>query len=363
MVSGWWLRRGQKALAAGELEEARRVLTRVVEARPRWAEARLWLATVLSELGELENLREELARARELSGPAPVVDLFEGKLLLDHQRYGEARRALERALEGAPTNHFLPGYLALARWTETGELEPLEALGWQLPPGGSELAGRWLIELELRFPGGPGTDLFIDPGPTDSIWKRLARWRAGRYRARARRALEAGRPERALEALDRAEALAAADEAAEELRLEAHLRAIERRRDQLEHEPHDVDLRLDLVEDLLEVGLASEAAAALEPAEELITSIDPDRLAWRAGLALLRGRVLLEAGELEQALEALELAATLWTVEIEPLYFLMVVHLRLGHRQQGRLVATTLCSMDAELTQSRLEEWREACSG
>lgn len=361
--AGWALRAGQRALAAGELDRARERLAGAAAARPRWLPARLWLASALSEAGELEAAHAELAAAIERSPDAPVPRLWLGRILLDHDLAGEARDALEEASRLQLENVQIKGYLALARWAASGDDAVLEALGWAVPSDGGELRGRWLLELERRFPGGPGADYGTPPRAPRWPTQRLARWRSRRLVERAARALERHDPIAALSLLDRAELAWPGDEWAQELRIRAHRDAAATRRERLAAAPHDVEARLDAAEDLLAIGEPREALRTLEPAAEHIRSIDPNRISWRAGEALLRGRALLAADAPEPAREALELARELWPTEVEPAYDLAVAHLRCGERAAARRGFIEACTLDGGVAQARLDEYRDAAEG
>jgi tetratricopeptide (TPR) repeat protein len=361
--AGWALRSGQRALAAGELEQAKEQLARAAAARPRWVPARLWLASALSEAGELDAARAELDAAIERAPDSSIPRLWLGRILLDHDLAAEARDALEEASRRDLENAQIKGFLALARWVAGGEDAVLEALGWSLPNDGGELRGRWLLELERRFPGGPGADFSTPPRGPRWPTQRLARWRSRRLVERAARALERHDPLAALSLIDRAEAHWFGEDRVQELRIRAHRDAAAIRREQLAAEPHDVELRLATAEDLLAIGEPREALRALEPAAEHIRSIDPNRLSWRASEALLRGRALLATDAPDPAREALELARELWPTEVEPVYYLAIARLRGGARAAARRDFVEACTLDGGLAQARLDEYREASAG
>jgi Flp pilus assembly protein TadD len=180
---------------------------------------------------------------------------------------------------------------------------------------------------------------------------------------RAATAEKNGEHERALTMLDRADALWPGDERAQELRVEVHAGVAKARLERLGREEHDVDLRLDATEALLEIGRTREALRTIEPAAEYIRSIDPHRLSWRAGEALLRGRALLGVDEPAKAAECFSLARELWPTEAEPRYYLGVAMVRAGRSAEGRRAFIEACGIDAELARERLRELRDVTAG
>lgn len=360
--AGLSLRRGQTALTSGDLERALESFKATVAARPRWDVAHLWLATILSELGDLESARAELDGPLEHRPNAAVYRLWMGRILVDHRRFSEAVELFEEAFNANPQNVQIPGYLALAKWAESGDEAILDEQAWTMPRGGVELSARWLLEIEGRFPGGPGTDFFVPPEQSRSLFKRIADWRASRLADRAASAIDQGDHIRALTLLDRMGASQHGSERAMELRVEAHCGAATRRMKQLETNVHDVDLRLDVAEDLLEIGAPGDALSVLLPASGHIESIDPHRLSWQAGEALLRGRALLATDRPDDASEALSFSCELWPTEVEPLYYLAIACLRAGQTAQGRRTLIEACSVDSDLAQLRLDEYRAATS-
>ncbi len=360
MIAGRALSRGQHALRRGDLERALEHFAAATSASPTWSLARLWLGTAASEAGDLERACGELERAIELTDGATVPHIWLARALIDHEEYEAALDALEPVLSAAKDNLHVTGFQTLARWGATGEVDALVECGWEVGHGGGNLWGRWLVEIETRFPGGPGVEFFGSHEPPVSPLQRLACWRSERHRARAARRIGAKDYLKALADINRADAIWVGSDEALELRLQAHRGAAVMRAEQLCEAPHDVDLRLDLAEDLMELGDVSEALCVLEPAEEHIRSIDADRLSWRATLALLRGRAHLSAGASKEAITDLVLARELWPVEIEPVYYHGVALLHANQRAAGRHALIDGCYMDGSLAQIRLDEFRAA---
>lgn len=354
MLEGVTLRRGQKALWAGELELAREHIYDVVRAKPKWVGARLWLASALSELEVYDEALSQLDEAEKLEGGA-VVRLWRGRVLFDRRHYSEAREVLESALECGGENFHLKRYLELSRWCSEGGVEVVDEMS--IPVGCPELQGRWMLELEERFPGGPGGEYSAPTPVARRPWERFAARRARKLLDRGRARYAEGDPEAALALIERAEELWL-DEDAIELHQEALLAVVPLRLERLEEAPHDIELRLELGEALIETGDSVKALIVLDPAAEHIESVDPNRLSWRASLALIRGRAHLMRGQLAEAVEDLEVARELWSVEIEPLYYLAVARLCSGERGQGRRLLVEACSMDGGLAKMRLEEYR-----
>jgi Flp pilus assembly protein TadD len=357
------VRRAQRALAYGEAAAAVEETTRARDLRPRWLEAVLWHAVALGEAGRVEEAASAFEQARGLRPGSPVVALWHGRLLIDQERFDDARAVLEAGSGGGTANLHLPCYLALATWLSdpTGDgadaLDELERL-W--PQGGDGLAGRFLLEIEARFPGGPGTDFPASPEPPRTLVERIERWRVRRLVGRARKLHATGKPERAADMLERAAMIRPPDDEAAELAVLARRDAATRRRERLEADPHDVDLRLDAAEDLLEIGLPREALEVLEPTAEAIEKLDPHRLTWRAVHAVLLGRVLLDRDAPDEAVGPLERARELWPLEVEPAYYLGVAHLRAGRRTAARRCFIATCAMDHSLLDVRVHEYRAA---
>jgi len=362
MIRGYELRRGQRAFFEGDLETAQGLIAAVVEASPSWVQAKLWLGMTWSELGDLSRAQELLEQALQLDDCA-VSRLWLGRVLIDHQRYREAGEHLAVVIERGEVNLLVPGYFSLARWCEGEDAAQLEALDWTVPRGAAELRGRWLLELERRFPGGPGSELNVAPAPPRTPLQRFQRHRSLVLLEKARLKKRQGQLEAALELLERADRLWLGQEDVEELRIETLLAVIPERRERLEREPHEVDLRMEIAEALVEVGDAGAAHEVLEPAGEHIASLDSNRLSWKATLAFLLGRISLAKGEYGAAIAQLELANDLWAVEVEPLYYLAISELLTGKRSLARRHFVEVCSMDGELADIRLREYREAVVG
>ena len=354
------LRRGQRSFGAGDLAAAKRQCEAAIELAPRWVPPRLWLAQVLSELGQIDDAIATLEVARKEEPDSPMVYLWWGRALIDHQRFAEACEALESGVALGSPNLHLPVYLSLAEWAVDGGEESFKELEGLWSQAGEELGGRWLLLLEERFPGGPGTE-FPDPGePPESLKARFDQWRANRCIEKARSRHEREKHDDAVRLLERAEYLRPGAEEAHELAILVHRDAASKRREQLEKEPHDVDLRLAAADDLLEIGHPAEALSLLEPAAETIEKLDPHRLSWHAELALLSGRCLLGLESSSEAVEHLERARELWPTEVEPFYYLGVAHLRNGDRNEARTALVQACELDFKLVDLRAGEYRAA---
>jgi len=357
------LRRGQRSLSEGDLEAATAHCETAAGLDPGWLPPKLWLAQALSELGRIDEAIESLEAAKNVQPDSPMVYLWWGRALFDHQRYSEACEVLERGTSLGSNNLHLPVYLALAEWADGREEQAFDELERLWAQGDDDLAGRWLLLLEERFPGGPGNE-FPDSGPPPkSIRERLDAWRAVRLVQKASRLHEEGKHETALGLLDRAEYLRPGQEKAHELGVLVHRDAAKQRREQLEADPHDVDIRLAASEDLLEIGLPDEALEMIEPAEEAIEKLDPNRLSWRAEHALIMGRVLLGIDTPEDAVEHLERGRDLWPTEVEPYYYLGVAYLRCDKRSAARAAFTKACELDYKLVELRAAEYRAAAMG
>ena len=357
------LRTGQHALAAGDAAHALAALESAARLRPRWASPRLWLGLALSELEQVSAALAALDEAERLSPGGAVQILFRCRVLLDAGRAREAVAAAEGSRERAPDNVHVHGYLALARWV-AGDVPSGRALPRRADEvgGGAELWGRWLLAVEERFPGGAGID-YPAPRAAVGLAERLASWRAARRVARARVLLASGHPTRAASVLDGAEGLWPGDEDLLALRVEVHRASAVLRAEALAEASDQVDLRLAVAEDFLEIGEPGAALGALAPVEGLVEAIDRGRLSWRATCALLEGRALLERGEVGQAAARLETAAALWPVEAEPLYYLGVARLRLGERPAARRAFIAACCLDGGLGLVRLRELSAAEGG
>lgn len=356
------LGRAQAALDRGETSEAVRLARVAAELRPGWRQARLWLAAALSEAGDTDEALAALGEPPAGAPRAGVHKLFVGRVLLDAGRYEEAEESFSEGLRIAPDNLHLEGYKALARWALAEDdppalADPIEAAAW-----GAGLWGRWLLLTEERFPGGPGTDYPPPPLQAAGPFERLARRRARRLVAAATASAGRGATERARTFLDRAEALWPLSEEAAELRVSLLAKGVDELERRLPDEGDDPDLRLALADALLETGHPAAALRVLEPVPGLVKSIDPGRLAWVAGAALLTGRARLAAGERGQALEPLELAASLLPAEVEPRYFLAVARLLAGDRRGARRAFVAACRMDGSLGRERLRELAAATS-
>jgi tetratricopeptide (TPR) repeat protein len=355
---------GQRRLGEGDVAGALERFEAAARAAPAWGVARLWLGAAAGEAGDLERARRELERAVELGAEPIVARVWLARAYFDHRAYTEALETLEAMADGGERNLHVASFRALLRWTAEGDAGALADVAWRVGLGNGELLGRWLVETEERFPGGPGTDFpAARPEPAARRGLGLGRRRALRLRARARARLAAGEPIRALADVDRADALHPGAAADDELRVAVHHAAADARRAALNDAPHDVELRLDLAESLLEVGLASEAARTLGPVEEHIDAIDAGRLTWRATAALLRGRARLGSGEVADAAADLARARELWPFEVEPIYYHGVALLRCGRRAAGRRAMVDACHMDGGLAQGRLDELRAALGG
>jgi len=356
------LRRGQAAFLAGDATEAVRLCGLAAEGRPGLWQAHAWLGLALSEEGDLESALGALEAAAEGSGSSAVPWLFKGRVLIDHDRHEEAVEALEVAAERAPDNLHVPGYLALAKWAVDAHSgsSPVEAPRSDLAAFGAELWGRWLLLVEERFPGGPGTDYPVPHEAPRSTGERIARWRAARLLRRAEEHHAAGDADRAAALLDRAEALWPSEPETVELRVALHARCGDELLRRIEADPGDVDLRLETAEDLLEAGDPRRALSVLEPVPGLVESLDKGRLSWNAGLALVSGRAELDLGGLEEAKELLDRAVSLLPTEVEPSYFLGIALLRSGQRAAARQALVDVCRMDGEIGPMRLRELTEA---
>jgi hypothetical protein len=301
--------------------------------------------------------------ARQIAPSSSVVLLWQARLLIDHEQYDAACRLFDEQPQGGQGNLYWDGYRALARWGSGATPAPEGQDQWSIPLGGPELWGRWLMLIEERFPGGPGTDWLAPAGKPATLGSRIAHWRSARWEQRAARALSRQRYEQALSHLGRADLLCPGGVEREELRLQAQWKACQEGVDRLRDAVHDVDLRLATVEGLLDVGDGGEALRLLAPVEEHITNLGSHRLSWRANAALLQGRALLASDRPEEARPLLLEAQDLWPWEIEPVYYLAIACLRSGRRHQGRRALIEACQLDAALAQLRLDEYRSALAG
>lgn len=98
---------------AGELERARTALQHVVNRRPDWAEAFLFLGMVQLELQDDAQAERTLAEAARLAPHEGVVHFRHAEALSHLGRFDEAVDALLRAIEQNPGE--AKPYLALAR--------------------------------------------------------------------------------------------------------------------------------------------------------------------------------------------------------------------------------------------------------
>lgn len=171
--SGAHLKRGNRALLAGRLDEAVEAFRRAVEARPDYGEARRSLALALARRGEHEAAIRELETALEDDSGNVWLHLDLGNVYRAQERLDEAAGALRRAVELAPdfaAARFNLGSLlvALERWEEAREhlaatvaLEPENARARHLLAvakhrgGASEEA---IAELRAVLDADPGDD-------------------------------------------------------------------------------------------------------------------------------------------------------------------------------------------------------------
>ena len=120
--SGAHLRRGNRALMAGRLDEAARELRLAVEADPRASQARRNLALVLMRLGDADGAIQELEAAARAEPDVWIhVDL--GNAYLSKGRGEQAVRSFQRAVELDPAlvlAHFnlSNALIGLDRWGE-----------------------------------------------------------------------------------------------------------------------------------------------------------------------------------------------------------------------------------------------------
>jgi len=103
---------------AGELAEARKVLSKAAALKPDQGEVRLELGVVCARLGEWEQARQELEKSRRLDPVDPRVPLYLGEVLWKLERRSEALASLREAIQLDPTDwqpHYrLAGNLAQA---------------------------------------------------------------------------------------------------------------------------------------------------------------------------------------------------------------------------------------------------------
>ena len=354
-----WLRRGQRALSRGEVAKAALFCARAAALRPRWHAPHLWSALARCDLDDLQGALAALDIASTLRPASAVPQLFRGRSLLDHGRFDEAVQALEAARALDPTNLHVQGHLAVATWAlKGGGLDP----AWLSPAfaGGAGLWGRWVLLIEERFPGGPGTDYPAEPDEARTTFERLARWRARRACRAAARSRDAGAIRRAKAALERSVALWPADEACDELRVSVHLTSARLLGERITADPSDVDAHLEAAEDHLETGAPKDALESLCPVSNLIESIDRTRLSWHSRLAVLMARAHLAMGQPEEARPLLARARSLMPLDVEPAYYQGVALLLLGKRVSARRALVDACGLEPSLGPTRLQEFSAA---
>jgi len=371
------LARGQAALGGAEVEEAVVAFEAALDLRPRWAQARMWLASALSDLGDLQGAKAQISQVLELAPDSAVAHLWIGRILLDHGELEGASESLAKARSCDSKNLHVGSYESLVALS-LGELheDALKGLESVLRPGGNELWGRWLLAIEEAMPGGPGTDFHGGPRRPRGPLQRLAAKRSAGKATKAAALVVAAKKElpreegeeafavsrafvmlaRAQVLLDDAEMLWPAEEGAIEVRRDAHLAGGQAGEILLETEPEDLDLRLQTTLDHIEIGACRKALRILSPIDEQIAGRKGNPIAWLAPALVLRGRALIGLERLEEAREVLTRAVDLLPVAVEPLYDLGVACLREGDRLAARRSFIGVCELDESLVATRARE-------
>ncbi|HRU04279.1 MAG TPA: tetratricopeptide repeat protein [Candidatus Brocadiia bacterium] len=146
-----WFRQGQKKARQGDLTGAVSRFRQVLQARPGHPFARVHLALALVAAGEVEEARRLASEAAARATGRPGVRLLAGRVFYDAGDLDRAREMFQSVLRDNPANDLAAGYDLLAQWA-AGDREAWRQLTPNALPDSTPFLARWLemVELELR---------------------------------------------------------------------------------------------------------------------------------------------------------------------------------------------------------------------